>query len=125
MRVLVLGPRSLFNAQEILSAARQESGFPITEIVASNQTDLDDEILKFCANSKIHLRISIPSRGIWGDQAMIRARDHQFETSDALIALFDGLDTDVLHCIERAKEKGMRVFVKFTPAMEKAEASGS
>lgn len=125
MRVLLIGYAGIENIQEVLAAARQESGFPITEIVAGNLTDFDDEVLKFCATHKHHLRICFASKGCWGDSktAVYKRNQHMIESSDALIAIWNGQDESVRRMVEAAQAtKRMRVHVKFVmPVIKMSE----
>lgn len=123
MRVLVIGPKRVANAQEVIEAAHQESGFPITEIVTGNLTDLDDELLKYCSKNKHHLRLCFASKMCFGSDAIQRRNEHQIESSDALIALFDGQDDTTLKMVEAANKKNLKVYVKFVPTVFLTETS--
>lgn len=99
--------------KSVILDAIKESQFHIDSIVIGNKDSedvIDDIVMKegICK----HMRLCIPSPNLFPDNGRMRNINWMLNTSDALIAIWDGVSEEVHSIIDAAYKKGMKVYVK-------------
>jgi len=99
--------------KSVILDAIKESGFHIDSIVIGNKDseDVIDDIVMKDGVCK-HMRLCIPSPSIFPDNGRMRNLNWMLNTSDALIAIWDGVHGEVNTIIDAAYKRGMQVYVK-------------
>lgn len=111
MKVIIAAAKS--PQKSIILDAIKESGFKIDSIVIGNKDSeevIDDIVMKEKVCS--HMRLCMPSPSLFPDNGRMRNLQWMINSSDALIAIWDGVSTEVNSLIDAAYKKGMQVYVK-------------
>jgi hypothetical protein len=111
MKTIIAGSRGITD-YKLLERAIADSGFEITEIVSGMCPESPDMLgALYSATKGLPLH---PFRADWnkyGRAAGFRCNIEMAKNADALIALWDGKSNGTRHMIERAKERGLKIFV--------------
>ena len=111
MRVIIAMAK--VHEKNVILDAIKESGFPVESIVIGNRDAedvIDDIVMK--ENVCKHMRICMPSPSIWKDEGRMRNLQWMINSSDALIAIWDGISQEIHKIVQAAYEKNLKVFVK-------------
>jgi len=110
MKVIIAGSRDITDMDHVVEAVKQ-SGYEITEVVTGMARGVDTLAEQYGFDK--HLNIQ-RFEAKWNQFGKLAGRIRNIEMAvyaEALIAVWDGKSTGTRHMIEKALEKGLKVYV--------------
>lgn len=113
MKVIIAGCRHFEHPAdyELVEAAVRESGFEITEVVSGTARGIDRWGSTYATRHKIACRPFYAQWRLHGKGAGMIRNQAMADHADALIAVWDGASKGTADMIDRAKKRGLKVFV--------------
>jgi hypothetical protein len=111
LKTIIAGSRDITDI-EYVEQAIEESGFTITEVFSGTARGVDLLGESWALANQIPIKRYRPDWNKYGKQAGIFRNLAMITYADALIAIWDGESRGTKHCIEAAKDKGLKVYVK-------------
>jgi hypothetical protein len=115
MKVIIAGSRNLGETKdhwEVLLEAIKASGFDITEVVSGGAEGVDSMGEYYATSNSIKLKVFPAEWKKLGRKAGMCRNHVMADYGDALIAVWDGQSKGTAHMIERARRKGLEVYVQ-------------
>lgn len=114
MRVIIAGSRNITDPQQVAHSVIMSS-FKITEVVSGCARGVDTLGEEFAATLNIPVKKFPADWNTWGKAAGFKRNQEMADYADALIAIWDGESRGTMDMIEKAKEKGLKIFVDIVP----------
>jgi hypothetical protein len=112
MKTIIAGSRSIVNFAFVTNAVK-ESGFEVTEVISGTAWGVDKLGEKWAYMNNVPVK-QFPAQ--WkehGKAAGFIRNEEMAEYADALIAVWDGSSAGTKNMIDKAKEKLLKIYVKF------------
>ena len=110
MRTIIAGSRTINDPFE-LDAAIEASGFEITEIVSGGAQGVDSMGLNHARANNIPVKIFVPDWKTYGKAAGPIRNTEMADNADALILVWDGKSRGSADMLNKAQDKGLKVYV--------------
>jgi hypothetical protein len=111
MRVIIAGSRDVTDYEMVLYCVNM-SGFQITEVVSGDAPGVDQLGIRYAWKNKLELYRFPADWETHGKAAGPIRNQEMADNADALIAIRKNLSRGTTDMINRAKAKGLRVYVK-------------
>lgn len=110
MKVIIAGSRDITDMELVVEAVKQ-SGFEITEVVTGMARGVDTLAEEYGYQERLNIQRFYADWNVYGKMAGKIRNMAMANYAEALIAVWDGKSTGTRHMIEKALEKGMKVYV--------------
>ena len=111
MKTIIAGSREITDIKYVEQAI-EESGFTITEVFSGTARGVDLLGESWALANQIPIKRYKADWNKHGKKAGILRNIAMVNYADALIAVWDGESKGTKHCIDEAKRKGLKVYVK-------------
>jgi glycerol-3-phosphate dehydrogenase len=110
MKVIIAGTRDITDMDLVTEAVKQ-SGFEITEVVTGMARGVDILAEQYGYDQRLNIQRFYAKWDSYGKMAGKIRNIEMANYAEALIAVWDGKSTGTRHMIEKALEKGLKVYV--------------
>ncbi len=110
MRVAIVGSRSV-RESGLVARAVEESGFPVRHLVTGGARGVDSSAERWARRHGIPVTIHRAKWRRYGSAAGPIRNQQVVDDAEAVIAVWDGTSTGTADTVERARKRGIPVFV--------------
>lgn len=112
--VIVAGSRTITNLQ-VVTVAIERSGFRVAEVVSGCARGADQLGEAWARSQHLPVKQFPADWDRYGKRAGYLRNELMSEYADALVAIWDGISSGTKHMIEKARERGLKVYVHLMP----------
>lgn len=117
MKTVVCGSRTITNP-DLVAQAITESGFSITEIVSGHASGVDTLAERYARLNNIPLNVFPANWLRYGKSAGPKRNQEMADYAECVIAIWDGKSRGTKDMIEKAKSKGLQIYILRVSSLE-------